>query len=220
MALLPHITVETGPEPRGSVIWLHGLGANGHDFESVVPHLALPEDLPLRFIFPHAPEIPVTINGGFIMPAWYDILELSQERKIDHSRLQQSSDAVRELIAQEIARGIPSKKIVLAGFSQGGAVIYHCGLGFDQPLGGLLALSTYIASGDQLRLHPANSKIAVRIFHGTEDEVVPIQMGLSAKDRLSNLDLKPEFRSYPIGHEVSLAEIADIATEIQKLLGD
>ncbi|TNC80618.1 MAG: carboxylesterase [Oleiphilus sp.] len=220
MALLPHITVETGEAPLGSVIWLHGLGASGHDFEAIVPHLALPDELPLRFIFPHAPEIPVTINGGFVMPAWYDILELGLERKIDHAQIRQSSDAIRALIAQEIERGIPSEQILLAGFSQGGAVVYQCGLSYEKPLAGILALSTYFASGDDLRVHPANSAIPVHLFHGTEDDMVPERMGLAACERLKALGLEPEFRHYPIGHEVSLQEIRDLSVVIQGLLGN
>lgn len=219
MSLLPHITVETGPKPSASIIWLHGLGANGHDFESIVPHLNLPDSLPIRFIFPHAPEIPVTINGGYIMPAWYDILEMDVERKIDEHQIQQSSDAICALIEQEISRGIPSNRIILAGFSQGGAVAYHCGLSYDKPLAGILAMSTYFATWRTLKIHPANTTIPLHLFHGTQDEVVLESMGINARNVLIEKGFSPEFSSYSMGHEVCLEEVHDIAKVIKKLLG-
>lgn len=218
MALLPHITVETGAEPNASVIWLHGLGASGHDFESIVPHLKLPESLPVRFIFPHAPEIPVTVNGGYIMPAWYDILEMGLERKIDVAQIQQSSEAVTALIEQERQRGIPSERIVLAGFSQGGAVVYHCALQHPEPLAGVLALSTYFATADQVSVHSANQALPIHVFHGTLDDVVFESMGLKALELLKNKQLSPSYQTYPIRHEICLEEVRDISTTLQALL--
>ncbi len=218
MTLLPHITVETGPSPIASVIWLHGLGANGHDFESIVPHLKLPANLPIRFIFPHAPEIPVTINGGYIMPAWYDILEMNIERKIDEAQIQQSSDAINAFIEREISRGIPSHKIILAGFSQGGAVAYHCGLSFDKPLAGILAMSTYFATWRTLDIHPANKTIPLHLFHGTHDDVVLESMGLEARRVLIEKGFDPKFKTYPMSHEVCMEEVNDISSSLQTLL--
>lgn len=218
MNYLPHITVETGPNPTASVIWLHGLGASGHDFESLVPHLQLPDSLPIRFIFPHAPEIPVTINGGYVMPAWYDILALDFERKIDEQQIQASSDAIAHLIEREIARGISSDRIVLAGFSQGGAVAYHCALSYRQPLAGLLALSTYFATWRTLQVHPANQHLPVYLFHGSADTMVPEAMAIEARRVLKEKGFKPHYAQYPMGHEVCLEEIADISRALQALL--
>jgi len=218
MSYLPHITVETGPKPIASVIWLHGLGASGHDFESIVPHLNLPDKLPIRFIFPHAPEIPVTINGGYVMPAWYDILEMNIDRKIDETQIQQSSDAISALIEREISRGIPSEKIILAGFSQGGAVAYHCGLSFDKPLAGILAMSTYFATWRTLSIHPANKAVPLHLFHGTHDDVVLESMGLDARRVLIEKGFEPEFKTYPMAHEVCMEEVHDISAVLQSLL--
>ncbi|MDN3638079.1 carboxylesterase [Simiduia curdlanivorans] len=218
MNYLPHITVETGEKPNAAVIWLHGLGASGHDFESLVPHLQLPASLAIRFIFPHAPEIPVTINGGYVMPAWYDILEMDFERKIDEAQIQRSSDAISALIEREISRGIPSQRIILAGFSQGGAVVYHCGLSFQQPLAGLLALSTYFATWRSVQVHASNAKIPVHLFHGSQDTVVPEAMGVEARRVLKEKGLKPNYNRYPMGHEVCLEEVQDISKVLQALL--
>lgn len=219
MDYLPHITVETGQKVTASIIWLHGLGASGHDFESLVPHLQLPATLAVRFIFPHAPSIPVTINGGHVMPAWYDILAMDFERKIDEQQIQASSDAITALINREIERGIPSDKIVLAGFSQGGAVVYHCGLSFDKPLAGLLALSTYFATHNSVAVHPANQQLPVHLFHGSRDGVVAEAMGKQALTHLQQKGLAPSFKSYPMEHEVCMEEVADLSRCIQTLLG-
>lgn len=216
--MIQHITVETGPNPSASVIWLHGLGASGHDFEPMVPHLALPASLPVRFIFPHAPAIPVTINGGYVMPAWYDILAMDFERKIDEAQIQASSDAIVELIEQEIARGIDSTRIVLAGFSQGGAVAYHCGLSYDKPLAGLLALSTYFATHRTVNPSAANAGMPVALYHGSRDEVVPEAMGIEARRQLTAKGLAPSYQSYAMAHEVCLEEIGDISRQLQAWL--
>ena len=218
MTYLPHITVETGSDPIASVIWLHGLGATGHDFESIVPHLKLPNNLPIRFIFPHAPEMPVTINGGYVMPAWYDILEMNIERKIDEAQIQQSSDAISAFIKREISRGIPSNKIILAGFSQGGAVAYHCGLSFDKPLAGILAMSTYFATWRTLEINPANKALPLNLFHGSHDDIVLESMGLEARRVLIEKGFQPEFKTYPMSHEVCMEEVNDISEVLQALL--
>lgn len=218
MNYLPHITVETGANPIACVIWLHGLGASGHDFEPLVPHLGL-SDLAVRFIFPHAPQIPVTINGGYVMPAWYDILAMDFERKIDEAQIQSSSEAITALIERENSRGIGSDRIVLAGFSQGGAVAYHCGLQHPEKLAGILALSTYFATWRSVTPSPANAEVPVYLFHGERDDVVPEAMAIEARRRLKDKGLSAHYQTYPMAHEVCLEEIHDIAKVLRTLLG-
>lgn len=210
MKELSCITVETGNSPTASVIWLHGLGASGNDFKPIVPHLNLPPSLSVRFVFPNAPERPVTINGGYVMPAWYDILEMSLERKIDVSQIEASSAAIAKLIDTEIERGIASERIIVAGFSQGGAVAYQCALSYPKPLGGLLAMSTYVATADSLKVNDANREIGIQIQHGTEDDVVPFQLGQNALTTLNNMDLSAKLSSYKMAHEVCPSQIQDI----------
>ncbi len=214
MNYLPHLTVETGDTPTASVIWLHGLGASGHDFEPAVPYLNLPADLAVRFIFPHAPEIPVTVNGGYVMPAWYDILEMSLERKIDETQILESSEAIAALIDREIERGIPSERIVLAGFSQGGAVAYQCALTYPKPLAGLLALSTYLATGNSLTVNPANQALPIKIYHGTHDPVVPLTLGEQAVEQLKTKGIEASLTTYPMEHTVIAEQLADIGKNL------
>lgn len=208
----PHLPIER------SVIWLHGLGANGHDFVPIVPELGLTEAYGVRFIFPHAPSIPVTINGGYIMPAWYDIIEMSLERKVDTAQIEQSASQIRALMAQEIARGVSPEHIVLAGFSQGGAVAYQTALTYDQPLAGLLALSTYLATKDSLHIHPANNRLAIAIHHGTQDNVVPAVLGEQAKHWLENQGLSPIYQTYPMAHQVCPPQIKHIGQWLNQVL--
>lgn len=209
-------------EPAGTadaaVIWLHGLGASGHDFVPVVPHLGLPDNHGVRFVFPHAPEIPVTINGGMVMPAWYDILAMSIEREIDIKQIESSSAAVRELIQRELDAGIASGRIVLAGFSQGGAVAYHTALAYPKPLAGLMTLSTYFATAKEVTLSNANKALPIHIFHGTQDPMVPESMGHTANQILQSMGFKPKYRSYPMQHEVCMEEIEDIGNSIKAWL--
>lgn len=212
------LVVETGPNPTAAVIWLHGLGASGHDFEPIVPHLQLPQDLAVRFLFPHAPSRPVTINGGYVMPAWYDILAMDFERKIDQQQIQQSSDGIAALIQSQIEQGIVSRRIIVMGFSQGGAVAYHCALQFPQPLAGVMGLSTYFATHATVEPNGANADIPVAIFHGTHDDVVPEAMGIAARRQLSDKGLQPTYVSYPMAHEVCLEEIRDISSQLQQWL--
>ena len=209
-------------EPNGTadaaVIWLHGLGASGHDFVPVVPHLGLPAGHGVRFVFPHAPEIPITINGGMVMPGWYDILAMSIERESDLAQIESSSAAVRELIQRELDAGIPSERLVLAGFSQGGAVAYHTALSYPRPLGGLLALSTYFASAREVSLSAANKALPIDIFHGTRDPMVPETMGHTASQILQGMGFAPRYRSYPMQHEVCIEEIEDIGRTLRDWL--
>ena len=207
------IVVDTGPNPAWAVIWLHGLGADGTDFESVVPELGLPETPAVRFIFPHAPYQPVTCNGGYVMRAWYDIISLARDsREIDEAGLIASRQRVRSLIASEESRGIPAQRIILAGFSQGGAVAYLTGLTHPERLGGIVALSTYIPSPRLLRAELVAEQLEVPVFaaHGDEDDVVAPELGEAARDLLRQLGAAPEWRSYPMPHSVCLEEIRDL----------
>ena len=207
------IVVETGRDPVWTVIWLHGLGADGTDFEPVVPEFGLPDSPAVRFIFPHAPYIPVTCNGGYVMRAWYDIISLVRDsRQIDEAGLLASRQRVRELIAGEKARGIPARRIILAGFSQGGAVAYLAGLSHPERLGGIVALSTYVPSPALLRDELATANVDVPVFaaHGDDDDVVAQELGEAARDLLIALGGSPEWRSYPMSHALCLEEIRDL----------
>ncbi|PNP99160.1 alpha/beta hydrolase [Moraxella sp. RCAD0137] len=200
-----------------AVIWLHGLGASGHDFEPIVPELGLSDDVGVRFIFPHAPQIPVTINGGYIMPAWYDILEMTLDRKVDVTQIAASAAAINELIDEQISAGIPSQNIIIAGFSQGGAVAYHTVLTNTRKLGGLLALSTYFATASEVPSVGINQDIAVKIDHGDFDDIVSPVLGVKAKETLQNLGLNPTHHTYPMAHQVCLAQIKAIGAWMNEL---
>ncbi len=206
--LLRCVEIEPSAQATASVIWLHGLGASGHDFEPIVPELQLPAGLAVRFIFPHAPQIPVTVNGGMVMPAWYDILAMDIDRKVDEAGVLASADAVDALIEREIARGIPSERIIIAGFSQGGAVAYQAALRHPQPLAGLLTLSTYMAM--PVTPSQANAALPVMICHGSMDPMVPEQLGQRAAATLTELGYSPQYKSYPMEHMVCLEQIRDI----------
>ncbi len=215
---LPCITLEPKNAADASVIWLHGLGANGHDFEAIVPELNLPEDLSIRFIFPNAPKIPVSINGGMTMPAWYDVLGMGNVRDINKAQLLDSAKSVHDLIDREIEKGIVSSRIILAGFSQGGAVNYQAALTYSQPLAGLLALSTYFPTVEGLAPHAANEAINIQVYHGSMDPVVNISLAERAIKDLSSLGYQSDYKTYPMEHSVCPEEIADIATWLQGIL--
>ena len=191
--LLPHLEINPKTPTTATVIWLHGLGADGNDFAPLVPELKLPSSMAVRFIFPHAPAIPVTINGGYIMPAWYDILAMNLEREIDEAQLLASSHAISALIDREIERGIDSRRIIIAGFSQGGAVAYHAALSYPKPLGGLMALSSYFATHKTLVPNAANATLAIAIFHGVYDSVVSETLGGQALQVLRRQGFSPVF---------------------------
>lgn len=217
MEILPAVEIETGPAARAAVIWLHGLGADGHDFEPIVPELKLPAELPVRFILPHAPAIPITINGGMVMPAWFDILQHG-ERHVNATQLLTSAAAVHKLIDREIERGIASEQVMLVGFSQGGAVCLQAGLTYDKPLAGILGLSTFFPTADAVTPHPANSSLPIRIFHGTLDPLLPEWMAENTIKYLKKLGYNPDYRSYPMQHSVCSEEIADIGAWIREIL--
>jgi phospholipase/carboxylesterase len=215
---LPCVEVEPENQARAAVIWLHGLGANGHDFEPVVPELHLPRELAVRFVFPHAPAMPVTINNGYVMPAWYDITEMSIGHKADIQGLLQSADAIRALVDREGERGIDSRRIVIAGFSQGGAVGYQVALTYPEPLAGLLALSAYFATATTIRPDTANASLPISIYHGTADPIVPEYLGRESRDALVRMGYRPEYKTYPMQHAVCMEEIADISRVLQAWL--
>lgn len=208
----PPIELLTGSRPSASVIWLHGLGADGHDFEPIVPELGLPRGLAVRFIFPHAPHRPVTINAGHVMRAWYDIemTDTGFNQKMSHIR--ESETILRMLIEKEIERGIPASKIVLAGFSQGGAIALYTGLRFPQGLAGILALSAPVPSAGSLmsQANTANCETPIFMAHGTYDGVIPFAMGQAARNLLVASGAKIEWHEYPMEHSVCPAEIRDI----------
>ena len=218
--LLPHITLESAPNPTASVIWLHGLGADGHDFAAIVPQLDLSGCRPIRFIFPHAPSMPVTINGGYVMPAWYDIMVADLVRREDATGIRRSALAIEALIAQEVARGVAPEHIVLAGFSQGCAMALHTGLRHGQTLAGIMALSGYLPLADTLAVERSAANQATPIFmaHGTADPVVMIGRAEASRDTLVSLGHTVQWHTYPMPHSVHPREVADISAFLQAVL--
>lgn len=219
--LLERIEIETGATPDASVIWMHGLGADGHDFEPIVPELRLPAAMAVRFIFPHAPERPVTLNMGMRMRAWYDILELGGTRE-DGEGLRASQAAIEALIDTETSRGIAPGRIVLAGFSQGGAIALQTGLRHPQRLAGIMALSTYlpIAGTVETERSAANADLPIFMAHGSEDPMIPIDRAERSRKMLEKLGYPLEWHAYPMPHSVCPQEIADISRWLVKLLKD
>ena len=223
MELPECIEVETGPNPKGAVIWLHGLGADGHDFEPIVPELGVERLEPLRFVFPHAPVRPVTINGGMAMRAWYDILTLDRGGPQDEAGIRESAALLDGLIEREHERGIARDRIVIAGFSQGGAIILHTGVRAGERLAGLMALSTYIPLRDSLDAevfgNDASQPRDVPIFmaHGQFDPVLPMQLGTSTRDLLIANGFSIEWHDYPMAHAVNAEEIRHIGQWLQTI---
>ena len=219
MSYLPCVEVEPAAAANAAVIWLHGLGADGHDFEPVVPHLGLSPGIAVRFVFPHAPSIAVTINNGYVMPAWYDILEMNLERKVDETQLRASVRAVAALARREQERGIPAARIIIAGFSQGGAVGYELALTYPERLAGLIALSSYFATQNSIAPLATNAGLPILICHGTRDPLIAEVFGQASARRLRELGYAVDYRTYPIEHSVSLDEIKDIGAWISARLG-
>ena len=212
MPKLEAIELETGKTPDAAVIWLHGLGANGNDFVPIVQQLNLPADLAIRFIFPHAPIRPITINQGYEMPGWYDISSMSIVGREDVEGIRESSKAIRQLCEHQEARGINSSRIILAGFSQGGAIALHCGLHYPRPLGGIMALSTYLPQCAALNTDDTATNRAVSVFmaHGLQDDVVAPVYGKQSCERLQNAGYKVLWHEYLMAHSVCNEEVADI----------
>ena len=219
-SLDPPVEVETGPQPTASIIWLHGLGADGHDFEAVIPELRLPVEPALRFVFPHAPYRPVTINGGYVMRAWYDIAmgEDGFEQNADH--IHESAKILQGLIVNETRRGIAADRIVLAGFSQGGAIALHAGLRYPAPLAGIMALSAPVPFAGELmtEVHPANATVPVFMAHGTDDQMIPFDSARRAHDLMQARGLHPEWHVYDMGHTLVPEEIRDIARWLGRIV--
>lgn len=215
--MLEAIEIQTREPPSWSVLWLHGLGADGHDFEPVVPELVGRDWPSVRFVFPHAPVRPVTINGRVRMRAWYDILGVEIENRQDEAGIRDSISKIEKLIEREVLRGIPSERIVLAGFSQGGAIALAAGLRHAQALAGIVALSTYLPLADRTdaELAPANRATPVFMGHGSEDPVVPQSLGMMSRDWLSVRGYPVEWHGYPMPHSVCPQEIADLGSWLQ-----
>ncbi len=221
MSELPaSIEIETGVVPRASVIWLHGLGADGHDFEPLVPELQLPATLPVRFVFPHAPVQAVTVNGGARMRAWYDVYALDGVRREDETGVRASQARVEALIAREKARGIAAPRIVLAGFSQGGAIALQTGLRHAERLAGIMALSTYLplASSVAKEASAANRDVPIFMAHGVYDDLIPLARAAASRDALLAAGYRVEWHEYRMQHAVCAEEIADIARWLRNVL--
>ncbi len=222
MKLLDTIELETDQNVEFSVIWLHGLGASGHDFEPIVPELKLPNRPGVRFIFPHAPVRPITINGGASMRGWYDIDSLVfTEREHDDEGIDGSVQHVNELIEHEIGRGIPAHQIILAGFSQGGAIAYNAALASEYQLGGVMALSTYLPmSSERLAMVGEQRKsLPMFIAHGQQDDVINIEYAEQSVEKLKAAGFNPEWVTYPMGHSVNLEEVRAVSNWLRHLLG-
>ena len=215
------VILDSSPNPATSILWLHGLGADGHDFEPIVPELQWPDSLPVRFIFPQAPYRPVTINNGYVMRAWYDIAMETRGVRQDEGQIRESEQYLRGLIAAEQARGVDSRRIVLAGFSQGAAVALHTGLRYPEPLAGIMALSMPIPLPERIapEIHTANRQVPVFLAHGTQDHVVPYAVGEYAHQLLTGQGLPVEWHAYSMDHTVTLGEIGDIRAWLLRVLG-
>ena len=221
MDLLQHIELNTGADPVGTIIWMHGLGADGWDFVPIVRELPLPDDLALRFIFPHAPVQAVTINNGMEMRAWYDIAMNDISRLPDEGGIRESQAAVERLIARERDRGVDSSRIVLAGFSQGGAIALQTGLRYANRLGGIVALSTYLPLEDSLDAEAASANRATPIFmaHGTDDPVVPVQLAEISRSLLQKRGYEIEWHTWPMPHSVCGEEIEAVSAFLGRIFG-
>jgi phospholipase/carboxylesterase len=218
--VLQTVELETGRSPTAAVMWLHGLGADGHDFEPIVPELDLPDALAVRFVFPHAPMQAVTINGGAVMRAWYDVYALEGQRREDAAGVRASQSKVEELIAREKTRGIPAARLVLAGFSQGGAIALQTGLRHGERLAGIMALSTYLPVASTLAAEASAANRAVPIFmaHGLDDPLIPIERAAMSRRQLEAAGYAIEWHEYPMAHAVCMEEIADVSAWLQRIL--
>lgn len=208
--LLPFLEI-ADDKSEHSVIWLHGLGADGHDFEPIVAELNLNQ--PVRFIFPHAPEMPVSINNGMRMPAWYDIKSMQINQQQDETGIRQSQQSLLALIEHEAARGIKSENLIIAGFSQGGAIALHTALRYDKPLAGIMGLSTYLPLADKAEseINDANKNTPFFLAHGVYDPVIPIELAIDTQQRLNDLGFPGKLKKYNMEHSVCAEEINDIS---------
>jgi len=218
--MLETIEVETKPKPNAAVIWLHGLGADGHDFEPIVPEIVRPGERAWRFVFPNAPVRPVTLNGGMAMRAWYDLKGLDRRAAEDAAGFRDTDALVRQLIAKEGARGIPANRVVLAGFSQGGAVSLYTAPRYPDKLAGVLALSCYLPRESTFLAEraPANDATPIFMAHGRADTVLTMSLGTQSRDFLKAQGYAVEWHDYPMAHAVCPAEIADIREFLFRIL--
>lgn len=221
MKTLDAVEIETGRNPGASVLWLHGLGADGHDFEPIVPELVQQGDPPVRFVFPHAPVRPVTLNSGYPMRAWYDIIGLDRQSRQDEAGIREADSSIRALIQRENDRGVPANRIVLAGFSQGGAMALYSGTRLQEKLAGIMGLSCYMlmASTFSAERTEANRATPILLAHGTYDPVVAPHLGEETRDLLESAGYPVEWHAYPMPHSVSPEEVADIARWLRRCLG-
>lgn len=214
----PSIVIEPPTAAESAVIWLHGLGADGQDFVGILPQLNLPENHTIRFVFPHAPVQPVTVNGGMSMRSWYDIYSMSIAEKMDLHSIQLSSNVLKELINEQLELGIPADKIVIAGFSQGGLIALNTALSLDKTLAGVMALSTYYPKACLAALDSPNIKTPILMVHGEFDPVVPFSVAQASQQRLSQIGACLEWHSYPMEHQVCMPEIELISKWLQSRL--
>ncbi|WP_203415182.1 alpha/beta hydrolase [Pseudoxanthomonas suwonensis] len=216
--MLQTVEQETGANPQWTVVWLHGLGADGHDFAPIVPELVRPHWPALRFVFPHAPVRPVTINGGTPMRAWYDIVGMDFATRAEAAGVEESIAQVEALIAREAERGIPASRLLLAGFSQGGAITLAAGLRRREPLAGLIALSTYLPGGATAAAAREVNSVAQPVFfaHGQDDPVIPVQHGVASARALEQAGFEVEWHHYPMAHQVCAQEIADLGDWLER----
>ena len=220
MSELESIIIETNPQANAAVIWLHGLGADGNDFVPIVEQLQLPSHYAIRFIFPHAPMRPITINQGYQMPGWYDISSLSMVEGEDEAGIKESSAILKQLCQEQEEKGIESERIVVAGFSQGGAVALHCGCRYPKPLAGIMALSTYLPLAESLNDEISESMAETPVFmaHGRQDDVVSYEYGKSSMEQLQNCDIDVNWHEYDMGHAVCMEEISHIRQWLTEIL--
>jgi len=218
-ALLETLEIETAPSPRAAVIWMHGLGADGHDFAGIEREVT-PPGAAVRYVYPHAPMMPVTINNGYVMRAWYDVFGVAGERREDEAGVRASQERIERLIAREKARGIPARAIVLAGFSQGGAMALHTGLRHPERLDGVMALSCFlpVARAVAIEASTANRDVLLFIAHGIADDLIPVARARAARDTLLGLGYEVEWHEYPMAHSLCPQEIEDIAAWLQRTL--
>jgi phospholipase/carboxylesterase len=217
--LLEHIEHCTSQQPDASIIWLHGLGADGHDFAGIVPELRLPDSLRIRFIFPHAPYRPISLNNGYVMRGWYDIASLQFGHNEDAAGIAESAEQINAFLERELERGICRERIVLAGFSQGGAIALYTGLLQPRPLGGIMALSTYVPLSRSLAAAlPDQRHQPIFMAHGLQDDIVKYQYGVESRMWLLNQRYQPEWHDYPMAHSVCMEEIADIRHWLLRVL--